>query len=480
MTSLWRADRPPIDTHPFVADREFDHVVVGAGFTGLITALLLARAGRRVAVVEARTIGALASGNTTAKLSLLQGTRMQKVRDHSTRIDFEAWVGSQVAGFDWMLGYLAEAGIPFDWRDAVTYAETPDEVRAVEREHALAHSVGLGARLHTTADLPFRTHAAVVLPNQVQFDPMDVLESLAADVRALGGVIHEHVRVVGVRTSKPVRVRTDRGELRAASVVLATGTPILDRGLYFAKLEPKRSYLVSFDVADAVETGMFLGAGDQPHSIRWHEGKLLVGGGGHGVGRAPIGTDAYADLEAWTRERWPDAIPMHRWSAQDYTSPSHIPFVGALPRGRGRIFFASGYDKWGMTSSASSALTLLNDLTGAERPRWQKQLRRRMTVPTAIASGIGANAAVGAWYARSWAEALTKPGRRGVATVGRDGLLPTGTTPACSVALVCPHLGAALRWNDADATWDCPAHGSRFAPTGERLEGPAVRDLVVL
>jgi len=482
MTSLWRDARPAIPTDPFPSDARFDHIVVGAGLTGLTTALLLARRGRRVAVLEGRTIGAVASGNTTGKLSLLQGVKLQKVRALNTPAVFRAYVDSQRAAFEWMRDYLTETGVPFQRLPAVTYAETADEVEAVHREYAAARAAGLPAVLAEGAELPEPGHAAVVLDGQVQFDPMDVLTQLAADIRPLGGVIVADARVVRVGLGDPVEAHTAHGTVSADSIVFATGTPPLVRGLYWAKVEARRSSVVAFDVPDAVATmptGMFLGAGEAPHSIRWHEGSLLVGGGGHDAGRQRPGHDPYGDLVEWTRERWAGAEPTHRWSAQDYTPSSRIPFVGYLPRGRGRAFLATGYDKWGMTGAVAAALLLEADLTG-RREGWQRTLGRRPTLPQAVAVGIGANAAVVSWYARGYLGAI-RSAIRGEHADATPALPPTAIIAsergATEVCLVCPHLGAIVRWNEAESTWDCPAHGSRFRATGEYLEGPTFGDL---
>jgi glycine/D-amino acid oxidase-like deaminating enzyme len=481
MTSLWHADAPAIPTDPFPDGGRFDHVVVGAGLTGLTTALLLARRGRAVAVLEARTVGALATGNTTAKLSQLQGVRLQRVRSRNIRAVFHAYVESQRAAFDWMVGYLTDRGIAFERRPAVTWAETPDERATVRREYEAARAAGLPVRWEEDVALPVRGYGAVVLDDQVQFDPMEVLASLAADVRAAGGVIVEGARAERLELGSPVVAHTSLGWLTASDAVLATGTPQLDRGLYWAKVAAQRSYLVSFRVPETTphdDTGMFLGAGGSAHSVRWHRGSLLVGGAGHGVGRQEPGFDPYGELEEWAQRLWPGAEPTHRWSAQDYAAFSGIPFVGYLPRTRKRAHLATGYEKWGMTGAVAAALLLDADLEG-RREGWQRVLGMRPTLPQTIGVGIGAGAAVASWYARGYAAAA----RDAVRSV-RDGephVLPTAIiareTGAQEVCLVCPHLGGIVRWNAAESTWDCPAHGSRFEAGGRVIEGPAKRGL---
>ncbi|PPF84104.1 FAD-dependent oxidoreductase [Subtercola sp. Z020] len=496
MTSLWLASPRDIPTDPFEPGARYDEVVVGAGLTGLVTALLFARAGKRVAVIEARSVGAVATGNSTAKLSLLQGSQLQKIKAHTYQSIVQAYVDANRAGQQWMLDYASSRGIPVQRRDAVSYAGTPDGVAAVEREYRLARSAGLDVRLTDRVDLPFETFGAVVLPGQAQFDPLDVLAALAADVRELGGVIVDETRVVGVKASAPAEVRTTRGDVFGEHVHLTTGTPILDRGLYFAKLKPLRSYSASYTVPSegsaSLPEGMYLSVDAPSRSLRTAPGAdgssaLIVGGNGHPVGRVSDTRALVDDLHAWTARHFPGAVPTHSWSAQDYETPHRVPFVGFLPRGRGRIYFASGYDKWGMTNAVQAALTLVGDLAGST-PEWAKVLHHRITLPAAIGSGIGANAATGWWALKGWASALAGPATddlpvppEGEGGIGRSGLRPTGTSTVagrtCQVSAVCPHLGGVLSWNSAETSWDCPLHGSRFAPDGSLLEGPAVRDL---
>ncbi|RFA09540.1 FAD-dependent oxidoreductase [Subtercola boreus] len=507
MTSLWLASRsesdaPGIATDPFEPGARYDEVIVGAGLTGLVTALLFARAGRRVAVLESRSIGAVATGRSTAKLSLLQGSQLQKIKAHTYQAIVQAYVDANTAGQQWMLDYASTRGVPVQRRDAVSYAGTPGGVETVGREFRLARSAGLDVRLVDTLDLPFETYGAVVLPDQGQFDPLDVLAALADDVRALGGVVIENTRVTGVRASDPAEVRTSRGVVSGARVHLTTGVPILDRGLYFAKLKALRSYAASYEVpvgkagGAALPQGMYLSVDAPSRSLRTVPGAgggapetLIVGGNGHPVGRAADTQALVDDLHEWTALHFPGAMPTHSWSAQDYETPHRVPFVGYLPRGRGRIYFASGYDKWGMTNAVQAALTLFGDLMG-DTPSWAKVLHHRVTLPAAIGSGIGANAATGWWALKGWAGALAGPATdalpmpaEGEGLIGRSGFRPTATSTVagrtCQVSAVCPHLGGVLTWNRAETSWDCPLHGSRFAPDGTLLEGPTTRDLRV-
>jgi len=313
----------------------------------------------------------------------------------------------------------------------------------------------------------------------------------------VGGTLHTGIRVTGAHALPEPRVETESGPLFADHVVLATGTPIIDRGLYFAKARGLRSYCVSFRVPDQPPAGTFISVDNPGRSIRpvteedgpAGNAQLVVGGNGHPVGRSDGETAAIEDLVIWTREHFPGAEETHRWSAQDYESHNLIPFVGAMPRGLGRIRFATGYAKWGLSNAPAAALRLTAEILGTprrHRPKWMTTIATRLTVPSDIGRGAVESGRVAAELATGWAAAerravpVTRPSE-GEGVVAHRAGSPVGVSTVDgvtrAVSAVCTHLGGVLDWNDAECTWDCPLHASRFAADGTRIEGPALRDL---
>ena len=238
------------------------------------------------------------------------------------------------------------------------------------------------------AGLPFPVHGSVRLRGQAQINPMDVVLALAEDVRSHGGTIVSGVRVQNVSGTGPSTVETDRGAVRANEVVLATGTPILNRGLYFAKLKPNRSYAAALELSgsSAPPKGMYLSVEQPVRSLRDYpaDGRrlLLVGGNGHPVGTSGSEQAHLDELLAWAGSHFPGSAVTHTWSAQDYQASNLMPFFGKLPRGRGRIFFATGYNKWGMTNAVSASLSIAADILGGHLP-WADTIHRRVTSPLA-------------------------------------------------------------------------------------------------
>ena len=502
MNPLWKLDRTLPAGSPFEPGALHDVVIVGAGITGLSTAVMLTRAGLDVAVIDAGGIAQLATGANTGKLSLLQGAQLATVRRHHPAALVRAYVDANRSGMEWLLAFAELAGVPFTRHTDHSYAQGPAGKDTVDEQHSAAREAGVPARLLPPAALPatpFPVAGAVALDDQVAIDPVAVSVALAQELLTAGGTLHTGVRATRTRALTG-RVDTTQGPLFADHIVLATGTPITDRGLYFAKTRGLRSYCVSFRVPDDLPEGMFLSVDGPTRSIRpvtaadgpGGDARLVVGGNGHPVGRSDGEAAAVEDLIAWTQLHFPGAEETHRWSAQDYESHDLIPFVGAMPRGLGRIRFATGYAKWGLSNAPAAAQRLTSEILGTprrDRPSWITTIGTRLTVPADIRRGAVEGGKVATALVSGWADAESRrtpvpqpaEGEGVVANrAGRPVAVSTVDGVTRAVSGVCPHLGGVLAWNDAECSWDCPLHASRVAPDGTRLEGPALRDLTPL
>ncbi len=431
--------------------------------------------------------GAGTTGASTAKVSLLQGTQLSQIASqHSTDV-VRHYVAANTEAQAWLAQFCEDHDVETQARPAYTYATTQSGLSAAKRELDVAERVGLSVGWVTESELPFPICGAVRLSDQLQVDPMELLEALALEAVAHGVRIVEGARVQKVRDKGPCRVETDAGTVTADSVVIATNVPILDRGGFFARLKPARSYALAFRTPEPAVKGMYLSADRTSRSLRdgVHDGApmLLVGGEGHTTGRGGPTARRLDTLRDWTAEHFPKTTETHAWSAQDYLPAHSLPVVGPLLPGLDEILVAGGFSKWGMTNGVAAALALSSRLLGG-RTDWAEAMaswsRHELT---GLPAGAYTNAEVGLEMARSWLRPLTHPGPgpalaegAGMARYDRIGT-PTAQSVVGGVERrvsgVCSHLGGIVRWNDAEASWDCPLHGSRFGPDGAVLEGPA-------
>lgn len=490
-TSLWQATAPTTTSDPWQDGSRCDVLVVGAGITGVATALELARRGLDVLVVEARELGGVTTSRTTGKVSLLQGGTLAGIRRRAGAEAVAGYLRANRVGQDWWRERVGE-GEALQVRDAYTYAVGDRGRRRMVAEHAASVEAGLPVEAVTAAEMEYAVPAQAVLRlrDQLQTHPLLALHALVEEARSLGVRLVEGTRVTEVDAGHPCIVQTDRGVVFAGQVVLATGTPVLDRGLHFARLAPERSYALSYRLpGGAPPAGMYLSLDPDTRSIRSvpvdGEDLLVVGGNGHPVGREPHARARVEGLESWAQEVFPGAERRHLWSAQDYRAEDGVPVVGPLSGDDPTILCASGFGKWGMTNAAAAALALVGWVVD-EVPEWAHVYRDRSLAPARLGSLASMNATVAAHLAAGWAGGLTSslPDQappEGCGVVGRDGARLVGCSTVegrtRSVSAVCTHLGAALSWNDAEASWDCPLHGSRFAADGAVLEGPATRPL---
>ncbi|AJE32829.1 glycine/D-amino acid oxidase, deaminating [Corynebacterium humireducens NBRC 106098 = DSM 45392] len=491
-TPLWRDVTAEIPLTALPSGLRVDVAVVGAGFTGLHTALLLARAGLRVAVVEARRVGAGASGATTAKATLLQRTRLSDIADRHGRDAAAAYLAANDFGLEWMAGFCRDHDVPVERTRAVTFSTTDDGAEAVRREYATARDLGLPVELIEHPAEEFATHLAVALPDMLQLDPADLLVALGRAVVDAGGSIHDHTRVTGLDSGADgVTVETTAGTLHAGKVVLATASPILDHGRTTMSLAAQRSYLCAYRAPGPLPEGMFISAEEPTISLRtarvdgdeW----LLVGGQGHPTGQEADTGARLADLDAWADHHVPGARRTHAWSAQDYHPVSMLPVVEKLSWGGDRVFFAGGYSKWGL-AAAPAAAHIVADLVAGREPTLTFGSPSVAATAATTASTLtkAATAAAGHLAGALTGEPTRGPDDssvldEGEAATGRAGVRPVGESVVdgrtCRVSLLCTHMGGLLEWNEVEQSWDCPLHGSRFAADGTVLEGPAVKDL---
>jgi glycine/D-amino acid oxidase-like deaminating enzyme/nitrite reductase/ring-hydroxylating ferredoxin subunit len=486
--SLWLSTVAPSDLPPLAEDVEVDVAVIGGGIAGLTTALLLKRDGARVAVLEAARVGSGVTGCTTAKVSALQATMYSTIQGRHGDEAAAVYAQASAAGVERVAQIVGEEEIECELqrRPAYTYAADESEQMAIEEELGRAARAGLSVMHVESPDLPYPTHGAVLLDDQLQLHPLRYTQGLAAAVDGDGSVVFECSRALRVSEGSPCTVATDSGELRAERVVIATHYPILDRGLYFARLKAQRSYCIAATLASGrPPAGMAISAGSSTRSFRSYGPTLIVGGEGHSAGSGNATRERFERLESFAREHWDIGEVTHRWSAQDPVPYDHLPMIGPYRPGSARLWVTTGFMKWGLATATFGAIILADRLAGRENP-WEATFSpsRLSLASTHEVAELGAKFAGDFIVDRLRPpQALStnhiQPGqaRTLLDGVGKKGVYRDSEGNLHAVSLRCTHLGCLLRFNAAEHSWDCPCHGSRFAPDGTVLEGPAVEPL---
>lgn len=487
MQTAEAAPYPALDT-----DLRADVAVAGAGMAGLCTAWELARLGRSVVLLDAGRIAAGVTGHTSAKLTVQHSLVYAHLRAVFGPEAARLYAVSQTDAVEHVIATAAELGIDCDLerRPAYTYAAGPDDDGVIAAEVEAAREAGVDATLVTETGLPFGTGPAIRVGDQAQFHPRRYLLGLAADFVRHGGRIFERTRVSELREGRPVRLSTASGHtVTAADVVIATHYPVFDRSLAFTRLSPRREVVLAAPIPqDRAPYGMYVTQDGGTRSVRsapFGEGRrLLVVTGEKFTPGTPGVTPRFGRLAAWARERFGVEEITHHWATQDNWTTDRVPYVGLFHPGTGHVFVATGFGGWGLSGGAMAG-RLLADLIRDEKVEWAGLYDPRRIHPVAEAAAFTkANLATARHFVADRLHAARATESVAAIEPGGGAVVRLRGQPCAvhrdddgalhAVSAVCTHLGCLVAYNDAERTWDCPCHGSRFGIDGAVLHGPAV------
>lgn len=496
--SIWEATEPQRTTEPLREDAEADVCVVGAGIAGLSAAHELAREGRRVVVLESAAVGAGETGQTTAHLSAVMDAGFARLERLHGPEGLRRAVASHAAALERIGEVAAEEGIACDYArvDGWLVLAPGTDPAELDREHAAAERVGMEVERAASLPLPsWDGGPCLRFPGQARVHPLKYLRGLADAVERRGGRVHTGTHVDSVEGGDPATVRTrGRRTVRAGAVVVATNAPISDRLMTHAKQSPWRTYAVAMRLEGEVPDALFWDTADPYHYVRLQpvgEGTerrmvLIVGGEDHPTGGTTDAERRYAALEAWARERFPAGAVERRWSGQWMEPVDGLAQIGPVPLEGANVHVVTGDAGQGITHGALAGMLLRDRVLGRDNP-WAT-LYDPGRVPVRAAkewARAGAHMArhYAEWVAGSESEAESEAAvAPGSGAVVREGSRPVavhraedGTVTRRSA--VCTHLGCIVHWNGEERSWDCPCHGSRFAPDGTVLNGPAASPL---
>lgn len=490
LESYWIETTPPTSWPSLTEDIQVDVVVIGAGIAGLTAASEIKKRGMSVAVLEADRVAASVSGYTTAKLSALHGLKYAHIVKHFGADAARTYAMSQQAAVDHVAARVAGERIDCDFeaQAAYTYALDEDGVASVRAEAEAAAGAGLAASFVTESSLPYAIAGAVKVEGQAQFHPRKYLLHVAAAIPGDGCAIYERTRVTGVEEGTPCTVRTEGGTITAHHVIVATHFPILDRALLFSRLEPHRDVVVAAPIDAAIApAGMYICTASNTRSVRtapYGAGLrlLIVTGEPWKPGQETDVQSRYEALAAWTTQQFGVEQFTHRWSTQDNATTDGVPYIGPLHAGSRNTYVAAGFGGWGMSNGTLSGLILADMVHGVEN-QWASLYDPRRIKPVAEAkSFIAANLDVAKRFVgdrlrTSYTDSVDDvlPGEGAIVRIeGEKVAVHRDDSGALHcVSAICTHLGCIVAFNNAEKSWDCPCHGSRFSTDGVVLQGPA-------
>lgn len=493
--SYWRTH--PVPNFPqMTTDGETEVGIIGAGIVGVITAYLLAKAGKQVTLIEAREVLSGVTGHTTAKITAQHGLIYDELIQTFSKSHAKLYYDANIAGLRLIQGLVEEEGIDcdFETKDATVYATTAKGALQIKKEARAYRELGIKGVLtkDNLKDLPFATNAALTMPNQAQFHPVKFLTPLLKEIIRLGGKVYEQTRAIKIKNSTTVQIENGT-TLQCEKVVVATHYPFNDfNGFYFAKLSISRSYALAAQVAGPIPDGMYISADSPTRSLRSipsenGERLLLIGGDSHPTGKSKTDTQQHYDNLANFGQKYfkVEDIPFH-WSAQDMTTLDQVPYIGPMTGSSRDVLVATGFHKWGMAAGACAAQLLVDlivgelnryaDLFDPTRGKFKLKDIQQFAIKNTV---VGKDLLVTKAKRPDRVPDNLQLNEGGLVSVNgkKAGGYRDESGEVHLVKTTCTHMGCGLNWNDAEKSWDCPCHGSRFSYAGEVLNGPAVKPL---
>ena len=492
--SVWSETEPAPRHPPLSGDTTADVAIIGGGLTGVTAALLLQRAGQRVALIESRRIGKGETGKTTAHLSLVLDTRYRTLISRFGADGARLAAEGHRAAIERIARFSEEEAIRCDFRrvPGFLYAERPEEKEELVHEAEAVRRLGIAATLTEDVPLPFKTALGLKFEDQAAFHPRAYLQALADAFVAAGGAIYEETHATDIEEGEPCRVVTERGVLSASRVIVAAHVPVSNRVMLHTKLAAYRSYAVGIEMPFSTDA-LFWDLADPYHYTRLQriDGRtyVIVGGEDHKVGDTDDTATPFERLEDYVLSHFDREVAPtdYRWSGQIVESVDGLAYVGRNALSS-RIFVATGYSGNGMTWATLAAMVLADQVREKKNP-WSDLLDATRIKPLASAKAFVAENV-------DFPKTLVKdrvplPGLEALGEIpageghvlsvrgNRLAVYRNGNGELSAVSAVCTHLGCLVRWNTTEKSWDCPCHGSRFDPHGRILNGPAITGLEV-
>jgi len=498
MESLWmKTEKEIIEKHQKLEkDIEADVCIIGGGITGVSTGYYLSKEGKNVVILESEKIAEKTTGNTTAKITSQHDLFYKYLIENFGREYATKYYNANQEAIENIEKIIKKENIECDFerQDSFVFTRTEKEIQNIKDEVKVVKEIGGEAEFVEKINPQIKNViGAVKFPNQAMFNPRKYIKGLANKILENNGKIYEDSKVYSIKKDvEGYRIYTEKNYVKAKYVVISTHYPVINfPGFYFLKMYQEMSYAIGIETKHNLFQGMYISKEEPKISLRTAKDKdkeiVIIGGMGHRVGAKIDLQNAYKNLEEIARELYGDAKVLYRWETQDCVTLDKIPYVGEYSGLMKNIYVATGYKKWGMTTSNIAANIIANKILEKNyeyenifistrlRPiknRWEFGEMLKETTNSLIINKF-----------KEPEEGLkdVKVGEGKIVEIEGEkiGVYRAEDGRTYKIKPICSHLGCELSWNNLEKTWDCPCHGSRFDYMGNQIYGPAIKDLEI-
>ncbi len=486
--SLWQDSVTAFEPQNNSAETNFDVAIAGGGITGITTALLLQKAGKKCIVFEAYNLCFGTTGGTTAHLNTLLDNPYSTIIKNFGKENAQLVAQACKNAIELVKSNIDEYNIDCGFENASAYlfAQTDKQVKELKDIHDACREVNVKALYTNKLPVDIEYKKVMVVDGQAKFHPVKYVHALAKAFEDAGGVILQECRVEDVEENNSVQIATTKGNFQANVLIYATHIPP-GVNLLHLRCAPYRSYAMAVTLKNKnYPADLIYDMYDPYHYIRSqkinNKTYLIVGAEDHKTGHVENTNECFLKLEAYLRKYFDVDEVVNKWSSQYFEPADTLPYIGHLPGHDGNILVASGYGGNGITYSHVAAVTLRDIVSNKDNPLIKLFDPNRIKPVAGFVSFISHNADVvkqfiGKWFEHEKLKELADLAAGEGKVVKYEGetiaLYKDENGGLHALNPVCTHLKCSVAFNVAEQTWDCPCHGARYNTNGFVVTGPA-------
>ena len=497
--SVWIPGTVPPSYSQLTDNIEVDVAIIGGGITGITAAWLLAKAGKKVVVLEAHRIGLGATAFSTGNLYEVVGEKIHSVKTRHDKETLENVIESRRSAIDFIEARAKSDAIdcgfqrvPWNYFTTATSEKKKKETsEIIENEYETAREINLSASSSVPAGFPFATVSKLVqIPNQAQINPYSYVVNLAKSINRENCRIYENTQVINVEDGEPCLAYTAHAKIIARKIIMATHSP---KGIYqvHTEMEAHREFAIAAKLNEGLPpNAIYWNLTDtEKYSVRPfsnHEGDYLVATGDpYLVGTKTDNEECLMNIENYLRANFNVQSIVYRWAAQNYKPADGLPYIGTSPL-QTNTYIATGFQADGLVYGTLASMLITDEILGVSGKWKDLYSPTRFTPLTSAKQFLKENVSVVTHLVKDYLVygevdevKEIKPGEGKTLTIDGEKLAAyrDEENQLHLVSAVCTHLGCIVHFNKTEKSWDCPCHGSRFTTSGDVIEGPAYKNL---